>query len=153
MEVLEPPEERPQPVESNENVADSAPIQPEMEAFDPPEERPQPVESDGTITDLEPDSTQDKNSGWRVGRRVVELGHLADQLVCRYCSKTLSLKNIERERRYGYASMLYIPCECGILNTISTGKSHRDPSKKAKGTPIYDINTKAVLGKNITSKT
>lgn len=37
---------------------------------------------------------------WNEGRRVVELKHLADQLVCVHCNNRLHLSNIESEKRY-----------------------------------------------------
>ena len=88
--------------------------------------------------------------GWREGRRIVELGHLAEQLrMCgnAKCDRPLYLHNITREERSGYASILYITCECGMPNQVTTGKSHRDPNKSKRGRPVFDINTKAVLGK------
>ena len=87
-------------------------------------------------------------SGWGDGRRIVELGHLADQLKeCKNCSKPLMLHKIQKEQRVGYASILYISCECGMMNNITTGKSHRPSDKSKVGMPVYDINTKAVIGK------
>jgi hypothetical protein len=49
---------------------------------------------------------------WREGRRIVELGYLADK--CTECSENLFLSNISREVRYGYGSLLiyrlYMQC-------------------------------------------
>lgn len=79
---------------------------------------------------------------WNEGRRVVELKHLADQLVCVHCNNRLHLSNIESEKRYGLGSLLYIKCDsttCGFINTVSTGK------RNSKG--AFDINSKVTLGK------
>lgn len=97
-----------------------------------------------------PDAESTEKSGWRDGRRIVELGLLADQLrACKNCSNPLFLHNIDNEQRVGYASILYVSCECGFMNKVSTGKSHRPSDKTKRGMPVYDINTKAVLGKFI----
>ena len=34
----------------------------------------------------------------------------------------------------------------GILTAVKTGKTHRSPTKKSVGSPIWDINTKAATG-------
>lgn len=91
--------------------------------------------------------SDDAESGWGIGRRIVDMKFLADQLrSCKNCLKPLHLFNIYKEQSVGYASILYISCECGAINNISTGKSHRPPDKSKLGMPVYDINTKAVLG-------
>ena len=86
---------------------------------------------------------------WREGRRIVELGVLADQLKegCLECKTVLNLFNTEEETIRGLGSILYIRCEeCHQLNGIKTGKTHRSPHKKDVGRPIWDINTKAATG-------
>ena len=89
---------------------------------------------------------------WRKGRRIVDLSYMADQMTsCRVCSKPLNLHRIQREHRVGYASILYIDCECGMTNPVSTNTSHRPSDKSNRGMPVYDINTKAVLGKCFSS--
>lgn len=81
---------------------------------------------------------------WRQGRRIVELGKLADQLrSCTDCGRQLY-----GEKKYGLHSLLYVECECGVLNVISTSKQHRSQSA-TRGVPIHDVNTKAALGKFI----
>ena len=82
-------------------------------------------------------------SDWQQGRRIVEMGHFADQLVCDDCDVTLSLRNIFAETRHGYGSLLYINCTCGTVNAVSTSKRHQ-PSKR--GGKVFDVNTKAALG-------
>lgn len=79
---------------------------------------------------------------WNEGRRVVELKHLADQLVCVHCNNRLHLSNIESDKLYRLGSLLYIKCDsatCGFTNTVSTGK------RNSKG--AFDINSKVTLGK------
>ena len=89
-----------------------------------------------------------EDSEWGNGRRIIELRHLAEQLkACKMCAKPLLLHKTEREQQVGYASILYVSCDCGIINTVTTGKSHRPPDKSNRGMPVYDVNTKAVLGK------
>lgn len=86
---------------------------------------------------------------WRDGRRIVELGFLADQLKagCSECKKTLNIINTVDETTQGLGSILYIQCEeCSQLNAVKTGKTHRSPAKKSVGRPIWDINTKAATG-------
>ena len=105
--------------------------------------------SDTAISD-ETSSSDSATEGWKDGRRIVELYYLAEQLrKCKNvdCSLPLLLHDVHKETRVGYASILYITCQCGMLNTITTGKSHRPANKSNKGMPVYDINTKAVLGK------
>ena len=103
--------------------------------------------SDNSDSTIENDVEDGAESGWGIGRRIVELKFLADQLKCfSNCSQPLHLSNIYKEQRVGYASIMYISCDCGVLNKVSTGKSHRPPDKSKRGMPVYDINTKAVLG-------
>ena len=86
---------------------------------------------------------------WRDGRRIVELGYLADQLKagCSECKNPLNIINTMDETTQGLGSILYIQCEeCPQLNAIKTGKTHRSPTKKNVGRPIWDINTKAATG-------
>ncbi|CAC5362774.1 unnamed protein product [Mytilus coruscus] len=82
----------------------------------------------------------------RYGRRVVELGLLADQLkACKNCYAPLFLHNCLKEQRYGIGSILYIPCDsCPYTNLINTGKRHRSDTSK-KGMLIWDVNTKCSM--------
>ena len=85
---------------------------------------------------------------WRDGRRIVELGVLAEALrkwSGEGCSSTLDLRNTESEKRYGFASLLWVRCvECGALNSIKTSTSHNVKKKstsvqcKHKGSRRYD---------------
>jgi len=84
---------------------------------------------------------------WKVGRRIVELHTLADQLDCAYCSSQLSLRNIVRETHHGFGSILYIRCdncEGDATTKVYTGKRHV-PSNAKKS--VFDVNSKAALGK------
>lgn len=90
-------------------------------------------------------NVEDKFS-WRDGRRIVELAYLADQLCCKDCNTDLHLRNTTTETRFGYGSILYISCECGLINSVETNKSHR-AGVNIRGPKVFDINTKAALGK------
>lgn len=79
---------------------------------------------------------------WNEGRRVVELGVLAENLgTCRGegCYLMQDLRNTISERRSDLGSLLWIQCSCGHVNPIETGKSHKTHDK---GGAIYDVNTK-----------
>ncbi|CAG2190433.1 unnamed protein product [Mytilus edulis] len=80
---------------------------------------------------------------WRVGRRVVELGVIADHLQqCKHCGLPLSLHNTINIKTYGLGSVLKVLCtnkSCGNINAIPTGKQHDHK--------IWDVNTKLALGK------
>lgn len=80
---------------------------------------------------------------WFWGRRLVELIHLAMQLLCVDCGQTLSLHEIFTERRYVLASFLYINCECVLFNKVSTNKTAQTSHH---GPPAFDVNTKAAIG-------
>ena len=61
---------------------------------------------------------------WDDGRRVVELGMLAESLEsCCFCQQPIQLKNVVDEKRYGLASWLYIQCSCGQINTVTSRNS------------------------------
>ena len=88
-----------------------------------------------------------KNMEWREGRRIVELGLLADQLdACTVCSIPLKLSSCFKEQRYGLGSLLHILCNaCDSVNVVATGKRHRiDGSTRGMGT--WDVNSKLALG-------
>ena len=53
----------------------------------------------------------------------MELGHLAVQLSCSDCGDSLSLTKITKETRYGYGSLLYVDCTCGVVNMVQTNKA------------------------------
>ena len=82
------------------------------------------------------------------GRRIVELGHLSNQLkMCSNCQYELSLSNAVQETRYGFGSVLSVMCRfCGSINNIETSKRHRHDGSK-RGPKTFVVNTKAVVGK------
>ena len=100
----------------------------------------------------------------------MELGTTREKLAlaCEVCLERLDIfRHCTAERRVGLASELEIECpRCGCLNTVSTCKSHATKRKQSEedasmseptskrtkghsGGKIYDVNTKAVLGKSI----
>ena len=77
---------------------------------------------------------------WYDGRRIVELRTLADNLAeCsgKMCELPQDLRNVERETRSGFGSILYIRCACGVLNSVKTCRTHQS----SKGRPVFDVNT------------
>lgn len=94
------------------------------------------------VAQTEGHTCESNDESWRKGRRIVELDHMAKQMNCWDCGHTLTLNNIVNERRQGFASNLTITCECGVLNEVTTGKSHR---VNKRGPAVFDINTKAAL--------
>ena len=65
---------------------------------------------------------------WNEGRRIVELGILADglkQCQKKTCSEHLRLEYTVGETVSGLGSWLSIQCVCGHINKIATGKLHR----------------------------
>ena len=108
--------------------------------------------------DKDSNDTAGKNCGessfqeglsWREGRRIVELGVLAEALgkCCgEGCSRTLDLRNTESEKRYSFASLFLVRyVECGALNSIKTRKSQSCKEEritslqcKHKGSRSYD---------------
>lgn len=89
---------------------------------------------------------------WQYGRRIIEFGALLDNLrSCKYCKLgpvPLTYLNIVGELRKGLGGYLYVKCmnvECGEVNLVSYGKTHRDKKKKA-GMPCFVINTELGTG-------
>ena len=81
------------------------------------------------IVDSEDGSQSDKNEwNWRSGRRVVELGVLADGLSkCCKCCHPLHLSNCVGETQRGLGGFLHIVCMnslCSHKNLIAYGKQH-----------------------------
>ncbi|KAL8582644.1 hypothetical protein ACOMHN_028709 [Nucella lapillus] len=78
---------------------------------------------------------------WNDGRRIVDLCELSRQMLCKQCSSLLDLRRTEKETRFGLASVLFIVCNCGVVNEVHTGKllygEQRNPG------PVYEVNTKA----------
>ena len=53
-----------------------------------------------------------RESESEIGRRIVHIGTLGKELVCRKCSRTLSLRNIVDEVRLGPASVFIVFRRC-----------------------------------------
>lgn len=105
------------------------------------------IVTDGDVPDVGTDEIYVPEDIFK-GRRIVELGHLSNQLkMCTNCKHELTLSNTVRENRYGFGSVLTVMCRfCGTLNNIETSKRHRlDGSKR--GPKTFVVNTKAVVGK------
>ena len=85
----------------------------------------------------------------RDGRRIVELGLLADRLKeCRLrrCRQPLHLSDVTSETIYGLGSILHIRCRhCGKDNLVPTGKRHRATGDKGPKR-CFDANTKLSEG-------
>ena len=79
------------------------------------------------------------------GRRIVDPGVLALKLDdgCASCKSPLRLSNCVQVKRVGFASMLYIRCECGFITNVPTCASHQGSSSRSV---VYDVNTKAAMG-------
>lgn len=79
---------------------------------------------------------------WRSGRRIVELGVLADGLAgCKKCGLPLHLHHTTGIINYGVSALLKIPClntSCNHINNVPTGKKHNR---------VWDANSKLVAGK------
>jgi hypothetical protein len=88
---------------------------------------------------------------WRDGRRVVELGTLADGLkACQLCGQQLQLSNCVGDKKFGLAHVLKVKCqypECGLINDVPTGSKHRTTN----GGQSWDVNTKLAAGMNVES--
>ena len=84
---------------------------------------------------------------WNEGRRIVELGVLAEQLSkCGEddCEAKLDLRNIVAETISGFGSYLWIKCsDCGQETKITTGKVRKSAANGKGGRPSFDINTKS----------
>ncbi|VDI64025.1 Hypothetical predicted protein [Mytilus galloprovincialis] len=89
---------------------------------------------DADFINITPDTDE-----WRKGRRVIELGVLADNLDCKLCGLPLHLKHAVKINDCGLGSILKIMCmnrNCNHLNNVPTGKRHGR---------IWDINSKVAL--------
>jgi phage FluMu protein Com len=103
-----------------------------------------------TFAESETPTDNAANISWSDGRRIVKLGYIASQLTeCQRCKiQPLHLVDCVNEIRYGFGSILKIKCNgCKYINSIYTGKQHRESEKKDKGMKIFDINTKSALDK------
>ena len=91
-------------------------------------------------------------SGWRDGRRIIELGVLLDNL--KYCAECklgpvpLTSFNVVGELQKGLSGYLYVVCQnpdCQHVNRVAYGKQHHMEGK-ARGMPCFDVNTKLGTG-------
>ena len=91
------------------------------------------------------DSTPTARCGYAVeGRRIIDLGHVAQQMICQACTSKLHLSDIVKERRYGLASIFTVICpnaQCLHRNTVTSSKRKDD----TKGP--FVVNCKTILGK------
>lgn len=86
--------------------------------------------------------TKSETFAWNEGRRIVDLFELSKQLLCKRCEALLDLRRIEREDRFGFASVLYVPCVCGVTNELHTSRK-QEPSSPSN--PMYEVNIKASI--------
>ena len=79
------------------------------------------------------------DSAWREGRRVVELGLLADRLnEYSQCGQPLQLSDINSESHFGLASILHITCRnCQIDTLVSTGSRHNIAARAQKDALMF----------------
>ena len=75
------------------------------------------------------------HTSWHTGLRIVDFAELAKQLHCHKCSSVLDLNHIQREERYGLASVLFISCHCGAWSDV-----HTSGRVNSKGTTVYSHN-------------
>ncbi|XP_069109309.1 uncharacterized protein [Argopecten irradians] len=87
-----------------------------------------------------------EDNSWRTGRRIVELGALAEGLAgCKLCGNPLHLTNCLGERKFGLAHILLVKCNfpsCRLVNDVPTGRKHRTD----RGGNAWDVNTKLAAG-------
>ena len=62
------------------------------------------------------------------GNRIVNVQEIMRQLLqgCSDCGSELKLTRLISETKSGLGSYFYISCECGVINTICSGKRHPD---------------------------
>ena len=71
-----------------------------------------------------------RDESLKSGRRVVELGYLADNLKCS-CGSLLHLKDTRAETVYDLGSIIHVKClSCERVVNVSTGKSQKVKRKK-----------------------
>ncbi|XP_063438315.1 uncharacterized protein LOC134719240 [Mytilus trossulus] len=81
------------------------------------------------------------DNDWQVGRRIVELGVLAEKMYCCRCNVPLHLHDTIHERTTGFGSYLHIMCtnqECRTVTDVPTGK--------VGPTGSFNITAKIVIG-------
>ena len=76
------------------------------------------------------------------GRCVIELSHMAGQMICQSCMSSLHLLDIIHLQQYGLASIFSVICSnCSLKNTVTTNM--RQNGKKGP----FVVNCKKALGK------
>lgn len=81
-----------------------------------------------------------------VGRTVVELRCMAEQLWCNACNITLSLRDVENEYQKGLATILTVRCsKCLLLRKVFTSKKVASEENR-KSYDLFAVNLKAALG-------
>ena len=93
-----------------------------------------------------------ERESWKEGRRIVEFGELLSNLKqCKRCKLgpvPLTYNNVVGELRTGLGGYLYVKClnvDCGEVNLIPYGKTHRIKTN-TPGLPCFVVNTKLGTG-------
>lgn len=84
-----------------------------------------------------------------VGRRIVELSYMAQQMQCKNCGTLLHLRDFFGiERRYGLASEIPLRCSgCCIVQYVNTSRDSNSKNlERDRRARVYDTNTKLALG-------
>lgn len=81
----------------------------------------------------------------KLGRRIINVDVLVDNLYCCNCKEKLHLENIEDETRSGLLTIYKIKCEkCEIINSVPTDLTHKKSGEQSKD--LADSNSSIVLG-------
>jgi hypothetical protein len=101
-------------------------------------------------------SDQNLTQHWKIGRRIIELGVLLENLKfcksCRLEPVPLTLYSVQKEIKKGLGGYLYVQCQnlnCGFINCVPYGKTHRGKSGKS-GMPCFAVNSKLGTGIKLT---
>ena len=94
-----------------------------------------------------------RSINWKEGRRLIEMGILAEQLYrgCSSCHQPLHLINCIDEQHFGLGSLFSITCSnCKNVTQVSSGKRHSSTystgDQKNRKTCTWDVNTKLASG-------
>jgi RNase P subunit RPR2 len=97
-------------------------------------------------------SDQNLTQQWKIGRRIIELAVLVEKFYLKFCKSCrlgpvpLTLYSVQKEIKKGLGGYLYVQCEnlnCGFINFVPYGKTHRHRGKSGKsGMPCFAVNTK-----------
>ena len=86
------------------------------------------------------------------GNRIVNVQEIMRQLLqgCSDYGNELKLARLFSVTKSGLGSYFYISCECGVINTICSGKRHPDVNTgKIQHRKVFDINTKTQISMHI----